>query len=124
MADVFIYILYTAFITLEVCVMILMASSFGCLLVLGFYKEDYLNILKCVSFWSLVGMKDPVIRFNYTSWVAAVILTDLPKSVRNCRVIEVFCVVVVLSLCFFEFYVGVRNIFIGLSQISSFFFRY
>ena len=42
---------------------------------------------------------DPVIRFNNTSWVAVVIPTDRPKSVRNRCVMEV-------SLCFLEFSVG------------------
>ena len=41
------YFWNTVFITLHVCVIILMASP----LVLGLYKEDYLQFLKCVSFW-------------------------------------------------------------------------
>ena len=41
------------------------------------------------------------------SWVAVVTPIDRPKSVRNRRVIEVFCGVFVLSRCFLDFSVGV-----------------
>ena len=64
---------------------------------------------------------DPVNRFNHTSWVAIVTLTDRPKSVRNRCVIEVFGGVFVLSRCFLDFFVGVGAFVIGLSQISFFF---
>ena len=64
---------------------------------------------------------DPVNRFNHTSWVAVVTLTDRPKSVRNRCVIQVFGGVFVLSLGFLDFSLGVRACVIGLSQISSFF---
>ena len=40
------------------------------------------------------GNVGPVNQVNHTSWVAVVILTDRPKSVRNRRVIELFCGVV------------------------------
>ena len=43
---------------------------------------------------------DPVNRFNHTSRVAIVTLTDRPKSVCNRCVIEVFDDVFVLSRCF------------------------
>ena len=36
------------------------------------------------------GKVGPVNRFNHTSWVAVVTLTDRPKSVRNRCVIELF----------------------------------
>ena len=42
-------------------------------------------------------------RFNHTSWVAIVTLTDRPKSVRNRCVIEVFGGVFALSRCFLDF---------------------
>ena len=45
----------------------------------------------------------------------------LPKSVRNCCVIEGFGGVCVLSRCFFDFSDDVGAFVIGLSQISSFF---
>ena len=61
---------------------------------------------------------------NHTSWVAVVTPTDRPKSVRNRCVIELFCGVVMLSLCPFEISVGVWAFVIGLSQISSFFSFY
>ena len=51
----------------------------------------------------------------------AVTPTDLPKSVRNHRVIKVFGGVFMLSRCFLDFSVGVGAFVIGLSQISSFF---
>ena len=83
------------------------------------YKEDYLQIFKCVSWlhgccgkwvsWSSVN------RFNYTSWVAVVTPTDRPKSVRN--ILVAFCVVTLL----FGFYVVVGAFVIGMSRISSFF---
>ena len=60
-------------------------------------------------------------RFNHTSWVAIVILTDRPKSACNRCVIEIFGGVLVLSRCFLDFSVGVGAFVIGLSQISSFF---
>ena len=53
--------------------------------------------------------------------MAIVTQTDRPKSVRNRCVIEVFGDVFMLSLCFFDFSVGVGAFVIGLSQISSFF---
>ena len=59
--------------------------------------------------------------FNHTSWVAVVTPTDRPKLVCDRCVMEVVDGVFVLSLCFLEFYVGVRAFVIGLSQISSFF---
>ena len=63
---------------------------------------------------------DAVNRFDQTSWVDFITPTDYPKPVRNRCVIEVFCGVFVLSLCFLEFSVGVRAFVIGLSHISSF----
>ena len=51
--DVFKYFWYTVFITLHVCEIILWPLRFSWLLVLGLYKEDYLQIFKCVSFWLL-----------------------------------------------------------------------
>ena len=103
-----------------------MGIHFSRLLVLGFHKEDYLQIFNCVSFrlhdfcGKLEGW-DPVNRFNHTSWVAIVTPTDRPKSVRNRCVIEVFGGVFVLSCCFLGFSVGEGDFVIGLSQICSFF---
>ena len=67
------------------------------LLVLGLYKEDYLQFFYCLSFWvrSFCAW-DPVNHFHHTSVVAFVTLTDRPKSVCNRCVIGVlvaFCVV-------------------------------
>ena len=67
------------------------------------------------------GKVGPVNQVNQTSWVAVVTPTDRPKSVRNRCVIELFCGVVVLSLCPFDISVGVGTFVIGLSQIFSFF---
>ena len=50
------------------------------------------------------GKVGPVNQVNHTSWVAVVILTDRPKSVRNSCVIELFCgVVCVVTLPFRHF---------------------
>ena len=58
------------------------------LLVCCLYKEVYLQIFKCVSFWlhGCCGEWEggPVNQVNHTSWVAVVTPTDRPKSVRNC----------------------------------------
>ena len=68
------------------------------LLVCCLYKEAYLQIFKCVSFWlhGCCGVWEggPVNQINHTSWVAVVTQTDRPKSVRNCCLIELFCGVV------------------------------
>ena len=78
------------------------------LLVCCLYKEVYLQIFKCVSFW-LHGCcweweGGPVNQVNHTSWVAVVTPTDRPKSVRNCCLIELFCsVVCVVTLPFWHF---------------------
>ena len=78
------------------------------LLVCCLYKEVYLQIFKCVSFWlhGCCGEWEggPVNQVNHTSWVAVVTLTDRPKSVRNCCLIELFCgVVCVVTLPFWHF---------------------
>ena len=78
------------------------------LLVCCLYKEVYLQIFKCVSFWlhGCCGEWEggPVDQVNPTSWVAVVNPTDRPKSVRNCCLIEVFCgVVCVVTLPFWHF---------------------
>ena len=78
------------------------------LLVCCLYKEVYLQIFKCVSFW-LHGCcgeweDGPVNQVNHTSWVAVVTPTDRPKSVRNRCLIELFCgVVCVVTLPFWHF---------------------
>ena len=68
------------------------------LLVCCLYKEVYLQIFKCVSFWlnGCCGEWEggPV---NHTSWVAVVTPTDRPKSVRNFCLIELFCGVVCVA---------------------------
>ena len=57
----------------------------------------------------------PVNQVKHTNWVAIVTPTDRPKSVRN------RCVIVVLSFCPFDLFVGIGSFVIGLVQISSFF---
>ena len=99
---------------------------FGWLLVFSLYKEDYLQLLKCMSFWlhgCCIGWEgwDPGNRFNYTSWVAIVKPADRPKSVRNRYVIEFLVAFFALSRSFWDISVGVGAFVIGLSQISSFF---
>ena len=78
------------------------------LLVCCLYKEVYLQIFKCVSFWfhGCCGEweGEPVNQVNHTSWVAVVTPTDRPKSVRNRCLIELFCgVVCVVTLPFWHF---------------------
>ena len=77
------------------------------MLVLGLYKEDYLQILKmCVllitQLLRLVGKLDPVNRFHHTSKVAIVIPTDRPTSVRNRCVIEVLVMFLCCHVVFFS----------------------
>ena len=67
------------------------------------------------------GKVERVNQVNHTSWVAVVIPTDRPKSVRNRCVIELFCGVVCVVTLPFYISVGVGAFVIGLSQISSFF---
>ena len=80
----------------------------GWLLVCCLYKEVYLHIFKCVSFW-LHGCcgewEGRVLKpFNHTSWVAVVIPTDRPKSVRNRCVIELLCGIICdVTLPFWHF---------------------
>ena len=78
------------------------------MLVCCLYKEVYLQILKCVSFWLHGCCREweggPVNQVNHTSWVAVVTPTDRPKSVLNCCLIELFCsVVCVVTLPFWHF---------------------
>ena len=69
----------------------------------------------------MVEGRDPVNRFNHTSWVAIATPTDRPKSVRNRCVIEGFGGAFVLSCCVLGLSVGIEAFVIRLSQISSFF---
>ena len=78
------------------------------LLVCCLYKEVYLQIFKCVSFWLHGCCGDwegwLVNQVNHTSWVAVVTPTNCPKSVRICCLIELFCsVVCVVTLPFWHF---------------------
>ena len=74
----------------------------------------------------------PVNRFNHTSWVAIVMQTDRPMSIRNRCVIDVFGGVFVLSRCFFFIFCGCRgfchttepDIFLFLLCITFLFFNY
>ena len=66
--------------------MFLWPFHFGWLLVLDLYKEDYLQIFKCVecpfdcaAFCGQWEGWNPINRFKATSWVAAVTPTDGPK---------------------------------------------
>ena len=63
-----------------------------------------------------MGGRDPVNRFHHTSWVAVVTPTDLPKSIRNRCVIEVYGGVYMLLVCSVEFSVGVWDFGIGLKR--------
>ena len=65
---------------------------FSWLLVLGLYKDAYLQITNALLITQLMRLVcwDPVIRFNHTSWVTMVTPNDRLKSVCNRYVIEVF----------------------------------
>ena len=61
----------------------------------------------------------PVNRINHASWVAVVTPTDRPMSFCNRYICRSFGGVFVLSLCFLELSVGVRDFIIEMSQIFS-----
>ena len=100
---------------------ILLPLHFGWLLVLGLYKEDYLQILNVCPFDNTafvvsgkVGI--PVNRYNYTSWLA-VTPTERLKSAHNGCVIEHF--VCVFTLLYW-LSVGKGDFGKALSQIFPF----
>ena len=74
--------------------------------VMKWYQNMILNIIKYY--------------IKHTSWKVVVTPSDRPKSVRNRYVIENFGGVIVLSLCFLKFSVGVEAFVTLLSQIFSF----
>ena len=80
-----------------------LALCYGWLLVLGLYKDDYLDMFKYVSFL-LHSFCDYLGRlrnqFNNTSWVTVVTPTDRPKSSRNRYVIKVLVAFSVVRLLF------------------------
>ena len=96
----------------------------GCWFV-AYIRRFIYKIVKCMFFWlhSCCGKWEGWARklVYHTSWVAVVIPTDRPRSVRNRCVIEYFVALFVLSLCPFDISVGVGASVIGLSQISFFF---
>ena len=98
------------------------------LLLCCLYKEVYLQIFKCVSFWLHGCCREweggPVNQISHNNWLAVVTPTDRPKSVRNCCLIELFFGVVCVVTCLFDISVGVGAFVIGLGQISSFLYVY
>ena len=124
-SDVTIYIFDISYLSSMLYVYrFLWPLRFGWLLVWCLYKEVYLQIFKCVSFWlhGCCGEWEvgPVNQVNHTSWVAVVTPTDRPKSVRNRCLIELFLWRCLCCHCPFDISVGVGAFVIGLSQISSF----
>ena len=92
--DAPIFLIYFLYYYICLCTTFLWPLRFGWLLVLSLYKEDYLQIFKCVSFWlhGYCGKWEGwaiVNRFNHTSLVTTVTQADRPKSVRNSCVIKV-----------------------------------
>ena len=86
----------------------LLPLRLGWLLVCCLYKEVYLQIFKCVSFWlhGCCGKWEGSARkpVNHTSWMAVNTPTERPKSICNRCVIELFCgVVCVVTLPFWHF---------------------
>ena len=80
----------------------------GWLLVCCLYKDVYLQVFKCASFWlhGCCGEWENWARkpIKHTIWMAVVTPTGHPKSVRNRCVIELFCgVVCVFTLPFCHF---------------------
>ena len=65
------------------------------------------------------GGLDPVNLFNYTRLVAAVTLTDRPKSICNRCVFEGFGEFLCCHFALLNYSVGVGLFAIGLSQIST-----
>ena len=94
------------------------------MLVCCLYKEVYLEIFKmCVLLITRLLQRVgrwALNQLNHTIWVAVVIPTDRPKSVRNRCLIELICGVVCCCHCPFDISVGVGVFVIGLGHISSF----
>ena len=87
---------------------ILCSLRFSWMLVLSIYKEDYLQILNVVLLITqLLRLAGRLSWFNHTSGVAFVATTDRLKSVRNRYVIEVLVTFIVLSRCFWGFFLYV-----------------
>ena len=103
--DVPIYFRYFIAIYFMCLYTVLWPLHIGWLLGLSLYKEEYLQIVQCLSFW-LHGFFSywegwvPVNRLNHTSWMTVVTSTHRPKSVCNRCVIEGFGSVFVLSIGF------------------------
>ena len=101
-----------------------LSTSGGCCFVVYIRRFIYKILNVCPFDYTAVaesGKVRPVKPVNHTSWVAVVTPTDRPKSVRSRCVIDLFVALFVLPLCPFDISVGVEVLFIGLSQISSFF---
>ena len=96
----------------------------GCWFVVYIRRFIYKFLNVCPFDYTAVagsGKVGSVNQVNHTSWVAVVTPTDGPKLARNRCVMELFCGVVMLSLCPIDISVGVGAFVIGLSQISSLF---
>ena len=95
------------------------------MLFLGLYKEDYLQIFKCVSFDYTAFVVSGNVGIPQTGlttplgWLSLLQLTVISRSASMCY--RIFWCRVMLSRCFLEFSVGVGTFVIGLSQKFSFF---
>ena len=96
--SLYIFLLYHIYHLCFTCIDFYDLSAWGGCWFDVLYKEVYLQIFKCVSFWlhGCCGEWEgwPRKQVNHTSWVAVVTPTDRPKSVRNRCLIELFCGVV------------------------------
>ena len=71
----------------------------GCWFVVYIRRVIYKFLNVCTFDYTAVAGSGKVARkpVDHTSWVAVVTPTDLPKSVRNCCLIELFCGVVCVA---------------------------
>ena len=93
---------------------------------LGLYKEDYLQIFKCVSFWlhNFCGWWEGCDPVNRLSHAKSGLLSFLQLTVLSWSAIVVLSKFLVTFLCCyvaFLFFCGWRGFVICLSQISSLF---
>ena len=106
--SLYIFLLYYIYHLCFTCIDFYDLSAWtGCWFVVYIRRFIYKFLNLCPFDWTAVagsGKVGPVNQVNHTSWVAVVIPTDHPKSVRNRCLIELFCgVLCVVTLPFWHF---------------------